>query len=150
MGRHASFPPAFRQAARTLLLVAHRGASAAGKSSAGAAQLARLPRELLLVVLAHAAYPLSAWRPQMEGGRRELIWHNSDSDGGSSSSDGLPSSDGGAPSGDGSLPSGGGGLPNSDGLPSSDGGGSADASGRNSEEEVSSDRTVSASSEPFY
>ena len=86
--RHAAFPPAFKQAARTLLLAAHRGASAAGavqqkgkrsgssargagggRTATGIVQLARLPCELLHAILAQAAYPVSAWRPQMEGGR---------------------------------------------------------------------------------
>lgn len=51
---HTCYPPAFRQAARALLLVAHRGASLAGPSagSSGAAQLRRLPRELLPAILA--------------------------------------------------------------------------------------------------
>ena len=103
MESHASFPPAFKQAARTLLLAAHRGVGSAGAAqqrgsrrsagrartraskarqrgapsgaasaadaATGAAQLARLPRELLHAILAQAAYPVSAWRPQMDGGR---------------------------------------------------------------------------------
>lgn len=60
---------------RALLLAAHRGgrpAGAAGSSSAGggaAALLWRLPRELTGMVVAGAAYPLSAWRPTFKGGR---------------------------------------------------------------------------------
>ncbi|PRW56085.1 hypothetical protein C2E21_5101 [Chlorella sorokiniana] len=83
---HSHFPPAFRQAAQTLLL-AHRHASTAPAAAAGgsgrgsgwsrakrrrgAAQvqqqaerpnaLALLPTELLMQVIGHAAYPLSAW-----------------------------------------------------------------------------------------
>lgn len=70
---HASFPDSFKRAARTLLLVAHRGASLAeaddAASSSGAAQLARLPPGVLHTVLAHAAYGLSAWQPEMPAGR---------------------------------------------------------------------------------
>ena len=72
---HAAFPPAFKRAACTLLLVAHRGAALAAAADAdadappsGAAHLARLPAELLLRILARAAYPLSPWRPEMDGG----------------------------------------------------------------------------------
>lgn len=68
---HALFPPAFRAAVRTLLLVAHRGAQAPelpeckGGSSAGATCLAQLGPELLAAVAGAAAYPLSDWRPPM-------------------------------------------------------------------------------------
>lgn len=71
--RHASFPPAFRDAARTLLLAAHRGARRpvppTGGTAAGLALLGRLPAELLHRIIERAAYPLSRWRPAMEGGR---------------------------------------------------------------------------------
>ena len=46
---HATFPQAFKQAARTLLLAAQ------------AAGLAALPSEVLAGVLGQAAYPLSSW-----------------------------------------------------------------------------------------
>lgn len=61
---HASFPPAFRTAARALLLAAHRAHGRGGAPTLGA-----LPPALLLEVLACAAYPLSAWSPRMEGGK---------------------------------------------------------------------------------
>lgn len=64
--RHHKHPPAFRQAARALLLAAHRGATSAGAaSSSGAALLACLPPDLLAAIVAHAAWPVSAWRPEM-------------------------------------------------------------------------------------
>ena len=128
---HATFPPAFKEAARTLLLAAHRGAtlaasdasgaagagdgaaaagdrsagssdgaagaggsaaggggSAAGagdsKAGAGALHLGCLPRELLHGILAHAAYPLSEWAPQMEDGswlEEVQAWEPLDSEG---------------------------------------------------------------------
>ena len=70
--QHSAFPAAFRAAARTLLLVAHRGRSARSRNTraghAGAALLGALPPGALLHVLAQAAYPLSAWKPALEGG----------------------------------------------------------------------------------
>lgn len=73
---HASFPPAFRAAARALLLVAQRGGSSAPTpASAAAAGLASLPTGGLQHVLRLAAYPLAAWKPQVEGGTvLEGIW----------------------------------------------------------------------------
>lgn len=58
---HAAFPPAFREAARALLLAAHR---AHGRD--GATTLGVLPPALQLSILGQAAYPLSAWSPCME------------------------------------------------------------------------------------
>lgn len=86
---HVCFPPAFRAAARTVLLAAHRASSTAGAQSqrpglrprhpaqpaaqeppsASAAGLALLPPELLHHVLRLAAYPVSAWRPRIQEGR---------------------------------------------------------------------------------
>lgn len=43
--------------------------SGGAATSAGAAQLGRLPREVLHVILEHAAFPLSVWQPQMASGR---------------------------------------------------------------------------------
>lgn len=66
---HATFPPAFRAAARALLLAARRSAqpaaagSSEGNGGAAAATLGALPEPLLHSILSHAAYPLSAWRP---------------------------------------------------------------------------------------
>ena len=66
---HASFPPAFREAARALLLAAHRSASGAAPQPPGsAASLGTLPQPLLLGILGQAAYPLSAWCPSMDTG----------------------------------------------------------------------------------
>lgn len=55
---HAAFPPQFRDAARALLLAAHR--------STGTAALGALPEPLMLRILGQAAYPVSAWRPSMD------------------------------------------------------------------------------------
>ena len=49
---HADFPPAYRRAARALLLAARRHKG-----------LGSLPQGALQHVLGLAAYPLSAWRP---------------------------------------------------------------------------------------
>lgn len=52
--------------------MAHRGAASAGPSSCssgGAAQLARLPPDVLHSILAQAAYPVSAWAPRMPSGQ---------------------------------------------------------------------------------
>lgn len=76
----AIWPPAFKAAARALLLAARRLASTesstlpasraqraarralrAGGGDAGVATLGSLPRELLLAVLERAAFPMSAW-----------------------------------------------------------------------------------------
>jgi hypothetical protein len=78
--QHARFPPAFRHAARALLLAAQRGGSSpAGQlggaaarrqrripsyrlpSAAGTVGLAALPQELLLRIVGLAAYPRSSW-----------------------------------------------------------------------------------------
>ena len=46
-----------------------------GGAGAGAAQLGRVPAELLHAILAHAALPLSAWRPEMPAGRvLQNVW----------------------------------------------------------------------------
>lgn len=75
---HPRFPVKFRSAARALLLALNRGghtAAAAGSSPAGggadghATLLGHLPAELSDIVVAGAAYPLSAWRPTFKGGR---------------------------------------------------------------------------------
>lgn len=78
---HASFPPAFHAATRTLLLCANAQTSAAGAAARAAgkqpgrdqepctqnevgqhmARLGDLPQELLLKVVGQAAYPLSSW-----------------------------------------------------------------------------------------
>ncbi|KAL4437517.1 hypothetical protein ABPG77_003498 [Micractinium sp. CCAP 211/92] len=90
---HSHFPRAFQAAARSLLLVAHRGsahaahvaaaggrrrsqrlrdrAAAAAGSHEGACLLGMLPPGVLLRVLGLAAYPLSAWRPEPDGGK---VW----------------------------------------------------------------------------
>ena len=79
---HRRFMPAFKQAARTLLLAAHRtgsvggsgsgsnsrsdgGLSGEGKAKPRSSQplLAALPPDVLLRILGMAAYPLSAWAP---------------------------------------------------------------------------------------
>lgn len=51
---HLLFPPAFRAAARALLLAARRNRG-----------LGCLPQGVLHSVLLLAAYPLSAWKPRM-------------------------------------------------------------------------------------
>lgn len=51
-----------------MLLAAHRSGQA-GDDGVPAAALGALPEPLLRAILSHAAYPLSAWRPAMEGGR---------------------------------------------------------------------------------
>ena len=56
---HATFPQAFKQAARTLLLAAQAGKRTG--SSWAATGLAALPSEVLVGVLGQAAYPLSSW-----------------------------------------------------------------------------------------
>lgn len=66
---HASygrFPLAMQRAARTVLLIAARGAAAGSAPgepglSAGTCGLARLPAHMLEHILGVAAYPLSAW-----------------------------------------------------------------------------------------
>ncbi|KAL4436554.1 hypothetical protein ABPG75_003693 [Micractinium tetrahymenae] len=54
--QHSRYPPAFKAAARTLLLAAQRGSG-----QRPAASLGSLPVEVLLAILGVAAYPLSAW-----------------------------------------------------------------------------------------
>lgn len=80
LASHHHFPPAFRDATRTVLLAARRrqrGAHAAGVASAAPTQPARcshlgagpaspdwladLPGNALLVAIGLAAYPLSQW-----------------------------------------------------------------------------------------
>ncbi|PRW44441.1 leucyl phenylalanyl-tRNA-- transferase [Chlorella sorokiniana] len=65
--QHHRFPPAFRAAARGLLLSSHRWGSASAAAGAeeaaglpSSAHLGALPRDVLLKVLCMAAYPLSA------------------------------------------------------------------------------------------
>lgn len=71
-GVHRWWPPHFRTAVRTLLLVAHRGAQAAAAQPSGSAatymtrqqrarRVAAAPSQLLDGILARAAFPLSAW-----------------------------------------------------------------------------------------
>ena len=74
---HARFPPAFKAAARTLLLAARHGARLGGgpdeqspgeEGAEGALrQLGALPAKALLRVLGVAAYPLSAWATTQAG-----------------------------------------------------------------------------------
>jgi hypothetical protein len=55
--RHAAFPPAFRQAARALLLANHRMSIAGLTSGLGA--------ELLRQILQLASRPLPIWVPEL-------------------------------------------------------------------------------------
>ena len=58
----AQFPPAFRAAARALLLAAHRGqAAAAGAGQQARAELGSLPQPLLHSVIERAANPRALW-----------------------------------------------------------------------------------------
>ena len=91
---HGRFPPAFRAAAKALLLVAHRGAAvAAAEQEAGvqqaaaaelpdqpmdAALLAQLPEDALLHIIRQAAYPLSAWQPAVDMERAESMAQSSE------------------------------------------------------------------------
>ena len=83
--QHTRFPPAFQVASRELLLAAHRWrqpayyppgfaegqgrqrrisakrAAQLQEANMAGAGLAALPDDLLLRIVAHAAYPLSAW-----------------------------------------------------------------------------------------
>lgn len=87
---HSSFPPAFKAAARSLLLAANRSRTAAARAAAacrsrrsqrlrdrtaaaagsheGVSPLGTLPPGVLLHVLGLSAYPLSAWKPEPDGG----------------------------------------------------------------------------------
>lgn len=58
--RHAAFPPAFRRAARALLLASECG----GLGDGSAGQDVRLPPEVLHRILRLATRPLSAWVPK--------------------------------------------------------------------------------------
>lgn len=75
--QHASFPPAFRAAARTFMLAAHRHSSGGGlpaaqqAATAAAARhhpLGTLPQAVLENIVGLAAYPLSAWAWLRAGG----------------------------------------------------------------------------------
>ncbi|PRW57466.1 von Hippel-Lindau disease tumor suppressor,beta alpha domain [Chlorella sorokiniana] len=56
---HRKFQPAFRAAARTLLLAAHRISHQPERSTA--AGLGALPQDVLLNIIGIAAYPTLAW-----------------------------------------------------------------------------------------
>lgn len=58
--QHRRFPPRFKRAVRTLLLASHRGRQPGGAEQR---HLAAVPNELLVRILGHMAYPLSAWAP---------------------------------------------------------------------------------------
>ena len=92
---HRRFPPVFRAATKTLLLVARRGAAvAAAELEAGdqqaaaaaaelpaqpsnAALLAQLPTDVLQQIIRLAAYPLSAWQPAVDMEQAEMMAHQS-------------------------------------------------------------------------
>lgn len=56
---HQQFQPAFRAAARTLLLAAHRSGKQAGRSATTG--LGAMPQDVLLHIISTAAYPTCAW-----------------------------------------------------------------------------------------
>lgn len=61
---HCHYSPAFRAAAKALLLAQHRlsrAPEAEGEGSAAASGLGLLPAEMLWHILALAACPVSAW-----------------------------------------------------------------------------------------